>query len=59
MTTTGRTPDLAPGDVAIVGMSAHLPGSSDIDGYWRNLRDGVCSIRRLSPADLEELTPAP
>ncbi|MBT53145.1 MAG: polyketide synthase [Mameliella sp.] len=39
-------------DIAIVGMAAHLPGAADIATYWRNLRDGVSSIRRLSEDDL-------
>ena len=33
--------------IAIVGMSAHLPGARSLAEYWRNLRDGVSSIRRL------------
>ncbi|MBY6159626.1 KR domain-containing protein [Mameliella alba] len=41
-------------DIAIVGMAAHLPGAEDIAAYWRNLRDGVSSIRRLSEEDLRE-----
>ncbi|MFW2542725.1 type I polyketide synthase [Primorskyibacter sp. 2E107] len=40
-------------DIAIVGMATHLPGSSGIAEYWRNLRDGVSSIRRLSEEDLK------
>ncbi|KNG93886.1 type I polyketide synthase [Pseudaestuariivita atlantica] len=36
------------GDIAIVGMAAHLPGAADIAAYWQNLRDGRSSIRRLS-----------
>ncbi|WP_323767611.1 type I polyketide synthase [Antarctobacter sp.] len=39
-------------EIAIVGMAAHLPGAADIAAYWRNLRDGVSSIRRLSEDDL-------
>ncbi|MDP4032757.1 MAG: beta-ketoacyl synthase N-terminal-like domain-containing protein, partial [Pseudorhodobacter sp.] len=39
-------------DIAIVGMAAHLPGAADIDAYWRNLRDGVESIRVLDEAAL-------
>ncbi len=39
-------------DIAIVGMAAHLPGAPDIHAYWRNLRDGVSSIRRLSEEEL-------
>ncbi|MFZ7090931.1 type I polyketide synthase [Primorskyibacter sp. 2E233] len=41
-------------DIAIVGMAAHLPGAPDIAAFWRNLRDGVSSIRRLSEDDLRE-----
>ncbi|MCU0762415.1 MAG: type I polyketide synthase, partial [Hydrogenophaga sp.] len=39
-------------DIAIVGMSAHLPGASSPQEYWSNLRAGIESIRRLSEADL-------
>ncbi|MFD1342240.1 type I polyketide synthase [Litorisediminicola beolgyonensis] len=39
-------------DIAITGMAAHLPGAADIAAYWRNLRDGVSSIRRLSDDEL-------
>ncbi len=35
------------GDIAIVGMAAHLPGAADIGTYWDNLRNGRSSIRRL------------
>ncbi len=44
----------ADGDIAIVGMSAHLPGAASLAEYWRNLRDGVSSIRRLTDAELTE-----
>lgn len=37
------------GDIAVVGMAARLPGAASVDQYWRNLADGVCSIRRLGP----------
>jgi len=39
-------------DVAIVGMSGRFPGARDPDELWRNLRDGVESIRPLSDAEL-------
>ncbi|MEZ5714962.1 MAG: SDR family NAD(P)-dependent oxidoreductase [Paracoccaceae bacterium] len=39
-------------DIAIVGMAAHLPGAASVADYWRNLRDGVESIRRLSGEEL-------
>ncbi len=34
-------------DVAIIGMSAVLPGAQDVDTFWKNLkegRDSVCEI---------------
>ena len=37
----------AAGDIAIVGMSVHVPGSGSVSQFWDNLRDGVESIRRL------------
>ncbi|MGJ8603513.1 MAG: SDR family NAD(P)-dependent oxidoreductase [Marivita sp.] len=43
---------VADGDIAIVGMSVHLPGAASLAEYWRNLRDGVSSIHRLSDDDL-------
>lgn len=41
-------------DIAIVGMAAHLPGASSVAEYWRNLREGVESIRRMSDEELRE-----
>ena len=38
--------------IAITGMAAHLPGAASVDAYWRNLRDGVSAIRRMSEAEL-------
>ena len=35
-------------DIAIVGMAAHLPGATDIQAYWENLRDGRSAVRRLT-----------
>ena len=45
---------VADADIAIVGMSAHLPGAASLAQYWRNLRDGVSSIRRLTDDELTE-----
>ncbi len=39
--------------IAIVGMAGRFPGAGDVEAFWRNLREGVESIRRL---DREELT---
>lgn len=53
--TTGQdaTADVAgDGDIAIVGMAAHLPGAGDIATYWANLAAGVESIRALTEAEL-------
>lgn len=44
----------ADADIAIVGMSAHLPGAASLAQYWRNLRDGVSAIRRLTEEELTE-----
>ncbi|WP_410594922.1 SDR family NAD(P)-dependent oxidoreductase [Amycolatopsis sp. lyj-23] len=50
------THDLEPGPsadpIAIVGMAARVPGAGDLRQFWRNLVDGVESIR---PATREEL----
>jgi acyl transferase domain-containing protein/thioesterase domain-containing protein/acyl carrier protein len=35
-------------DIAIVGMSAHLPGATNVRKYWKNLREGVCSVQHFS-----------
>ena len=39
-----------PQDIAIVGMSARLPGAGDVEQLWANLAAGVSSIREV-PAD--------
>ena len=40
-------------EIAIVGMAGRFPGARNIDEFWRNLRDGVESIRPLSLEELE------
>ncbi|HEX3131502.1 MAG TPA: amino acid adenylation domain-containing protein, partial [Thermoanaerobaculia bacterium] len=45
----------ADGRLAIVGLSCRFPGARDADELWRNLRDGVESIRRLSRENLAAL----
>ncbi len=40
--------------VAIVGMAGRFPGAATIDDFWRNLREGVESIRFFSPDELKE-----
>ncbi len=50
--TTEATPELE--GIAIVGLAAHLPGSRTIAGFWRNLREGVESIRFFTDEELLE-----
>lgn len=38
--------------IAIVGMAGRFPGARNISEFWRNLRDGVESIRSCSDAEL-------
>jgi phthiocerol/phenolphthiocerol synthesis type-I polyketide synthase E len=38
--------------VAIVGMAGRFPGAADLDRFWRNLVDGVESIRFFSDEEL-------
>src|SRR5208283_5191209 len=38
--------------IAIVGMAGRFPGAKNFSEFWRNLRDGVESIRPLSDGEL-------
>jgi acyl transferase domain-containing protein len=38
--------------IAIVGMAAHVPGALSARRFWRNVRDGVESIRPVPETDL-------
>lgn len=38
---------------AIVGMAARFPGASNLDEYWKNLVEGVESIRFFKPEELD------
>ncbi|MGU3778873.1 beta-ketoacyl synthase N-terminal-like domain-containing protein [Burkholderia metallica] len=40
--------------IAIIGMAGRFPGAPDVDAFWRNLRDGVESIRFYSDEELRE-----
>ncbi len=42
-----EVPSAAPSDIAIVGMSALLPGAHDLHRYWSNLLQKVNSIREI------------
>jgi acyl transferase domain-containing protein/acyl carrier protein len=39
-------------EIAIIGMACRFPGASTIEQFWRNLRDGIESLTRLSDDDL-------
>src|SRR6185436_17714508 len=39
-------------DVAIIAMNGRFPGAPDLDRFWRNLRDGVESVRFHSVDEL-------
>jgi acyl transferase domain-containing protein/thioesterase domain-containing protein/acyl carrier protein len=45
-------PEIAATDIAIVGRSLRVPGARTVAEFWRNLREGVESIRRFTDAEL-------
>ncbi len=42
------------GALAIVGMSGRFPGASDIETFWKNLREGVEAITHFSDDELRQ-----
>ncbi|MEZ5979128.1 MAG: SDR family NAD(P)-dependent oxidoreductase [Planctomycetota bacterium] len=48
----GGSNELTGSEIAIVGIATHLPGAPDVRTYWRNLEQGVESIRRLTREEL-------
>jgi phthiocerol/phenolphthiocerol synthesis type-I polyketide synthase E len=40
--------------IAIVGLAGRFPGASDLDAFWRNIREGVESLEDFSDEDLRE-----
>ncbi|WP_255316224.1 non-ribosomal peptide synthetase/type I polyketide synthase, partial [Myxococcus fulvus] len=47
------------GAVAIIGMAGRFPGAGSVDAFWRNLREGVESISRFKPEELERMPSLP
>jgi phthiocerol/phenolphthiocerol synthesis type-I polyketide synthase E len=41
-----------PAAVAVIGMSGRFPGAAGLDAFWRNLREGVESIRTFTEEEL-------
>lgn len=39
-------------DIAVIGMACRFPGAEDIGSFWRNLREGVESIRFYTKEEL-------
>ncbi len=39
-------------DIAVIGMGLRFPGATTIEAFWRNLREGVESIKFFSDAEL-------
>ncbi len=39
-------------DIAIIGMACKFPGAKDVDQFWDNLQQGICSIRELPEEEL-------
>lgn len=42
-------------DVAVVGLSCRFPGAKNIEQFWRNLCDGVESIRSFTDEELKAM----
>jgi acyl transferase domain-containing protein len=42
-------------DIAIVAVACRFAGAPDADAFWRNLRDGVESVRRYSDGEMLEM----
>ncbi|MFF1448606.1 beta-ketoacyl synthase N-terminal-like domain-containing protein [Streptomyces sp. NPDC058274] len=52
MTETPATTDGLDSAIAVVGMSGRFPGAPDLDAYWNNLADGVCSLTDFTEDEL-------
>ena len=52
MTSTKQEPSYDGSEIAVIGMACRFPGASTVAQFWRNLRDGVESLTRLSDEDL-------
>src|SRR5215510_11208727 len=54
MTVDRKTDEPVEGlEIAVVGMSGRFPGADSLDQFWRNLRDGVESIRQFTDEELK------
>lgn len=46
------TPASSSRDIAIIGMSGRFPDAANVESFWVNVRDGVCSVRCWDDATL-------
>ena len=42
------------GGIAIIGMAGRFPGADSVDEFWKNICDGVDSISRFEPGELDD-----
>ncbi|UJP02858.1 MAG: hypothetical protein LZF85_14060, partial [Nitrosomonas sp.] len=54
MDTSEQLTDTASIDIAVIGMACRFPGADNAESFWRNLRDGVESIRFFTDQELLE-----
>ncbi|MGZ3461711.1 MAG: beta-ketoacyl synthase N-terminal-like domain-containing protein, partial [Archangium sp.] len=47
------------GDIAIIGMSGRFPGARSVEAFWHNLRQGLESISRFAPEEVERMPRLP
>ncbi|MFE7465435.1 beta-ketoacyl synthase N-terminal-like domain-containing protein [Streptomyces sp. NPDC057499] len=50
--TSAAEPLAADSAIAVVGMSGRFPGAADLDTYWANLLDGLCSVTDFTEEEL-------
>ena len=39
-------------EIAVIGMAVRVPGARNLEEFWRNLRDGVESVKFFTDAEL-------
>ncbi|WP_410631014.1 SDR family NAD(P)-dependent oxidoreductase [Amycolatopsis sp. cmx-4-83] len=49
---TEHHPEVAPTDIAIIGMSLRLPGAADPDAFWQRITEGEEQLTVLTDEDL-------
>jgi acyl transferase domain-containing protein/acyl carrier protein len=41
-------------EIAVIGMDGRFPGAKNLEEYWENLKNGVCSLSFLSEEEIKE-----